>query len=93
MYKIEYAPDLQVSDYTPYGGCREFMYCKEPEFIAEGPAETGKTLAACWRIHLMALKYPKLNGAIVRKTQASVYGSVLQTFGKSHRSTPILTAR
>jgi phage terminase large subunit len=89
-YEIQYAPDLQVSDYTPYGGCREFMYCKEPEFIASGPAETGKTIAACWRIHLMALKYPGCQGSIVRKTQADVYGSVLQTFQRVIEGAPVI---
>ena len=90
VYKLEYAPNLQEADYTPYGGCKEFMYCKEPEFIAEGPAETGKTLSACWRIHLMALKYAGCQGAIVRKVQADVYGSVLQTFQRVIEGAPVM---
>ena len=88
-YQVRTGIGLQEAIYTPYGGCEDFMYCREPEYIAEGPAETGKTLAACWKIHLLALKYPKLNGAIVRKTQTSIYGSVLQTFERVIEGAPV----
>lgn len=88
-YQILAGIELTETVYTPYGGCEEFFYCKEPEYIAAGPAETGKTLAACWKIHLLALKYPGLNGAILRKTQTSVYGSVLQTFERVIDGAPV----
>ena len=88
-YQIHYSPDLLDSDFTPYGGNKEAMYCKEPEFIVAGPAETGKTMATCWRVHLMAMKYAGLNGAIVRKTQADMYGSVLQTFERVIVGAPV----
>jgi len=88
-YQIQAAQGLEEATYTPYGGCEEFFYCQEPEFIAEGPAETGKTLAACWKIHMLALKYAGLNGAIVRKTQTSIYGSVLQTFERVIEGAPV----
>src|SRR3990170_6639379 len=88
-YQITYAADLQIADYAPRGACKEFIYCKEPEFIAVGPAETGKTLAACWKIHLLAIKYVECNGAIIRKTQKSLYGSVLQTFERVIKDSPV----
>ena len=88
-YEIHAGKGQVETDYTPYGGCAEFFYCKEPEYIAEGAAETGKTLAACWKIHMLALKYPGLNGAIVRKTQSSIYGSVLQTFERVIKGAPV----
>lgn len=81
-YVIEYAPDLEVTDFTPYGGNADLMYSHDPEVLVEGPAETGKTLAACWKTHLIACKYPGAQLAIVRKTQASLYGTVLKTFDK-----------
>ena len=89
-YQIHAGIGQTDSVYTPRGGCEEFLYCKEPEFIAEGPAETGKTLAACWKIHMLASKYPGLNGAIVRKTQKSIYGSVLQTFDRVIKGAPVI---
>lgn len=78
-YEIRSAPDAEA-DYTPYGGVREFMLCKDPEHIVAGSAETGKTLGACWKLHLLALKYPGAQLAVVRKVQADMVGSVLQTW-------------
>ena len=89
-YRIIHDPSIPYT-YSPRGGCEQFIYCKEPEFIAVGPAETGKTLAACWKIHLLAIKYAGLNGAIVRKTQKSLYGSVLQTFERVIKNSPVET--
>lgn len=87
-YSIAY-PVTDNPDYAPRGGCSDFIYSHEPEVIVEGPAETGKTLAACWKIHLLSLKYAGLNGAIVRKTQKSIYGSVLQTFDRVIKGAPV----
>jgi PBSX family phage terminase large subunit len=89
-YVIEYAPDLEQADYTPYGGNEELMYSHEAEVLVEGPAETGKTLAACWKSHLICSKYPGAQGAILRKTQASIYGSVLQTFQRVIDGAPVV---
>jgi PBSX family phage terminase large subunit len=89
-YQIIEAPEAVDTDYTPYGGNVDFMYCHDPEVIVEGPAETGKTLAACWKTHLIASKYPGAQLAIVRKTQASIYGSVLQTFERVIAGAPII---
>jgi len=89
-YQIQVCPDFKQYDYKPRGGCHEFYRCKEHEFIAEGPSETGKTLAACWKIHMMALTYPGLNGAIARKIQRSVYGTVLLTFGRVIKNADVI---
>ena len=78
-YEIRSAPDAEA-DYTPYGGVREFMKCRDAEFIIAGPAETGKTLGACWLFHLLALKYAGAQLAIIRKTRRSLVGSILQTW-------------
>ena len=78
-YEIRSAPDAEA-DYTPYGGVREFMLCRDSEFIIAGPAETGKSLGACWKFHLLALKYPGAQLAIIRKTRRSLVGSILQTW-------------
>src|SRR5512139_44485 len=86
IYQIRYnAPN----GYTPHGGNRDLFYAREQEVIVEGPAETGKTLAACWRVHLSCLKYPGAQWAIVRKVQSSIYGSVLQTFERVIKGAPV----
>ena len=86
-YKIIGEPN--ATTYTPYGGARTFTYCQDHEAIIAGPAETGKTLGACWKLHILASKYPGFQGAIVRKSQKSVYGSVLQTFDRVISGAPV----
>jgi len=81
--------DFDNAVYTPYGGARELMYSTDHAVIISGPAETGKTLAACWKSHILASKYPGCQGAIVRKTQKAVYGSVLQTFERVIEGAPV----
>jgi len=60
------------------------------EVVIAGPAETGKTLAACEKVHFLASSYPGCQGAIVRKSQKSVYGSVLQTFNRVIEGAPVV---
>jgi phage terminase large subunit len=88
-YEILSNPSAKNSAFTPRGGAAQFMYCKDPEVILEGPAETGKTLAACWLLHLTCCKYPDLQNSIIRKTQHSVYSSVLQTFLRVIKGLPV----
>lgn len=77
-YVIEY----DTSGYTPRGAAKDLIYSHDREVLIEGPSETGKTLAACWKVHLCACKYPGAQIAVVRKTYKSMAGSVLQTLGK-----------
>jgi len=88
-YVIQHTTDPKIADYIPYGGNEEFMYSHEPEVIAEGAAETGKTLAACWKSHLLLSKYAGAQGALLRKTQTSVYGSVIQTYERVIKGSPV----
>ena len=70
------------SDYTAYGGALSFIGYKGPEAIISGPAETGKTLGALWKLHLCASKYKNSSIVICRKTLTSTYSTVLVTFQK-----------
>ena len=74
---IEAPPEEAI--YTPYGGCADFFYSREPEHIAHGSVETGKTLAACWKLHILACKYPGAQFGMVRKTYNSLMSSAFQT--------------
>lgn len=89
MYEIHYDTNAKTGDYVPRGGAKELFYCKDPEIIIHGAAETGKTLALCWLLHITHSKYPNLHSSIVRKTQHSVYGSVLQTFQRVIAGSPV----
>lgn len=63
---------------------------EDRELMYAGPAETGKTFACLHKLNMLALKYPGMQGAIVRKTYASMHGSVLQTYRRIlGRDTPV----
>jgi phage terminase large subunit len=81
--------DVESAGFTPYGGVKEFIYCKDFEVIAEGPAETGKTLGACWKIHAQASKYSGARIALLRKRQTDVYTSVYETLKQVIDGLPI----
>ena len=63
-----------------YGNNLEFLRSRGSEIICHGPAETGKTFAACLKLHLCALKYPHSKLAIIRKTQTSCYDTIVKTY-------------
>ena len=62
------------------GANRDLVCSRAEEIMDSGPAGTGKTLAACWKLHKAAIKYPGMRGAIVRKTRESLTQSALVTF-------------
>lgn len=66
--------------YEPRGASAELFRHHEPEVVVSGPAGTGKTYCALWRLHLAALKYPGMRAIIVRKTLESLTASALVTF-------------
>ena len=63
-----------------YGGVREFAKYHGPEAVVHGPAETGKTIGSLQKLHLAALKYDDASIVIARKTQTSIYSTVLETY-------------
>jgi PBSX family phage terminase large subunit len=62
------------------GGNGELFNSTEHEVLCCGPAETGKTLASCIKAHAICCAVPGAQGAIIRKTYASLVGSVIKTF-------------
>lgn len=66
--------------YTPRGAARELFSCRSPEVVISGPAGTGKSLAALFRLHLAALKVPGIRCLIARKTATSLTSTTLVTF-------------
>jgi phage terminase large subunit len=74
------AYELQIvsedADFTAYGGAREFANYRGPEALLHGPAETGKTLASVWKLHICACKYPGASIVLARKVLNDIYSSV-----------------
>ena len=66
--------------YEPRGGALALLLCRDPEVLLEGPAGTGKTFAALWKLHLSAIKYAGMHGLLLRKTQTSLKASTLVTY-------------
>lgn len=69
-----------VVRYEPRGAARDLFSAREDEILLDGPAGTGKSLAALFRLHLAALKHPGIKCLIVRKTGVSLTSTTLVTF-------------
>jgi phage terminase large subunit len=76
------APEL-VHAYTPRGACAAIWPCRDPELLLAGPAGTGKSRACLEKLHLVMLANPGARGLIVRKTQASLGSTALDTWRKA----------
>lgn len=79
-YVIAELAEGEKGGYCPRGAAKELWSCKAPAVLLSGPAETGKTFGCCHKLDALLWKYPKCHAAIVRKTQASIYASVLKTY-------------
>lgn len=83
-YLLQYDPP-----YEWRGGNAALIDSTDPEVIAEGPAETGKTFAACYKSHMACREYPGAQGALVRKVGVSISGTVLATMKRVIGSFPV----
>lgn len=70
----------EVIQYSFYGETNQAFYCRDPEVMLAGPADTGKTLMWLTRLHLLALMYKNASIVICRKQLTDVYSTVLQTY-------------
>jgi phage terminase large subunit len=79
-YRIVELQPTETGGFCPRGGAAQLWRCKDPEVMLSGPAETGKTFSSLKKLDACMWKYAGAQGAIVRKTYATMTGSVLQTF-------------
>lgn len=61
---------------------QELQDTREFEVIISGPAETGKTFAALWRVDSFLREHSSAVGLLVREVQQSLYKTVLRTYDK-----------
>ncbi|MFE4716851.1 phage terminase large subunit [Streptomyces sp. NPDC056728] len=71
-----------VVRYEPRGAARDLFKARDSEVVIAGPAGTGKSLAALFRVHLAALNNPGIRALIVRKTAVSLGSTTLVTYEK-----------
>lgn len=64
------------------GAAVAMMKSRDPEILVSGPAGTGKTQAALYKVHFACLRKPGVRALVVRKTHASLSASTLVTFRK-----------
>lgn len=77
---LERPDEDTVVRYEPRGAAKQLWTTRDDVVLMCGPAGTGKTLAALWKLHMSALQRPKFRGLIVRQTHASLTGTTLVTF-------------
>ena len=75
--------------YVLRGDNRLLMSAKEHECILAGPSDTGKSVSCCIKLHLIAMRYPGCQLAMVRNTAASLAGSVVKTFARIVAGQPV----
>jgi phage terminase large subunit len=66
--------------YEPRGACRDLFLCRDTEVLIAGPAGTGKSTAALWRLHSAAMRVPGVRFLLVRKTLKSLAATTQATF-------------
>ncbi len=66
--------------FTPYGGAAVFMYDRSPEVIIGGPYDTGKTMTALHKLHLLLCKYAGSRALMLRKTYQSLTQTAVVTY-------------
>lgn len=79
-YVIAEVSSNSGAGFSPRGGALKLWLSKAHEVMLAGPAETGKTWATLQKLDALMWKYPNAQGAIVRKSYASMHSTVLRTY-------------
>src|SRR5215472_2134160 len=67
------APELRGANFA-LGANRDLEVC------LDGPAGTGKTFAALYKVHLLLLLHPGAKALVARKTNTALAGSAIATY-------------
>lgn len=62
------------------GGNFKLGPCRDIEVCLDGPAGTGKTVAALFKVHMMLTMYPSAKALVARKTNTALAGSAIATY-------------
>lgn len=69
--------------YAPRGAAQKLLTARDAEICIAGPAGTGKSLAALWKIHLACAGVPGVQALMVRQTHLSLASTTLKLFEKA----------
>ena len=70
----------EIAEFNPVGGCLDFYGATDPEVLAVGPAGTGKTLAAAWKLHDIGMGVPGVRMLMARKVLEDLKTGALATY-------------
>lgn len=74
-------PELPFISSLKFRGANlDAIRCKNHETVLVSPADTGKTVALCYKHIVIANNIPGIHGALVRKTYNSIQDSVGKTY-------------
>jgi PBSX family phage terminase large subunit len=73
-------PEVAIPSPELRGGVRELMACRDLEVCLDGPAGTGKTFGALFKIHLMLTLFSEAKALLARKTNTALAGSATATY-------------
>lgn len=54
--------------------------CRDIEVCLDGPAGSGKTVAALFKVHMLLLRHPGAKALVARKTNTALAGSAIATY-------------
>lgn len=81
-YQVIRTPPGSGKGFQFFGAAREFWGYRGSEAMLSGPFETGKTIAALTKLHLLLCKYPKCRALMTRSTYAYLVNSAIATYEK-----------
>lgn len=86
------APAEQLTHtYRPRGGAIKLLECRDREVLLAGPAGTGKSMGALFKLHLLAMMHKGSRFLMVRKTLKSLTSTGLVTYQEKVAQEAILT--
>lgn len=90
-YVIAELKEGEQGGFEPRGAAVDFWRYRGSEVVIAGPAETGKTWAACQKADALLWKYAGAQGVMARSTYAALTPSALQTYKRiiGYPDTPI----
>jgi PBSX family phage terminase large subunit len=86
--KVKGKAPTENPGYAPRGVHRTLMTCHAPIIACTGGAGTGKSRACLEKLHLQAIKYAGMRGAIIRKTRESLTHSAIETYEREVMTPP-----
>ena len=80
QYVVAALPADDPRAFTLRGGAKKLWLCKDREVMLSGPSETGKTVGALFKLHMLLLHFPGARATILRKTLTSLYRTAFVTY-------------